>query len=394
MMIMRRWGLDNPVYGEVLGTTFGSAMASFLNQWLIMGIAMVLYRRMGFALKVTLLAHFTWDTMKRALAYGLKYTPGAMAPVLSLFAQPIILSYYLNNYLELNSLLTIVLGANIAMLISGNALFSNLLPSVSEAFSHDRKVLTRMYIDQGLKWSMLFTGGVIAFYLAVADKVIIGLTPPQWGRAAEYISLGLIFGVFDFLAKLPDETFQGTGNPQLYTYTNLGEHILRVALMILLVPEYGVRGVLYAYIISSITKSIAAWFILSKFVIRPQISWWQSVIVPLIISIFIFFMANAVADLIWVPTIKRTIIMVTLFLFMTPSFYFFAGLLGGFDDDTLAEFREAMQLTRLTRTVGMVFLKPTEWGAQISPLHGRYPLRNYKEAQAEAASLTAEKVVL
>jgi len=397
MTLMRRWGILHPEYGEVVGATLGSAIGGYIGQLLSMTIAMLLYREFGFSLKVTMLAHFTWDTVKRALRYGLQYTPGAMAPLLSLFAQPIILSIWLNNYLELNSLIIFILIMATFMVIMGSVLYENLLPSISEAFSHGRLALTRHYIDQGLKWSLLFTGVIASFYLVVAEKLVIAIFPPQWERIAEYVGLGFVFGVFEFLGRLPGEIFLGAGKPRLFTYTTLGEHIIRVILMVLLVPEHGVRGVLYAYIVSSIIKSIVAWTILAVYVIRPRISWWQTIFVPLIISFLMYGVATVVTAALWTDTAgpaDAAVLVAALVLIMTPIFYFMTGLLGGFDDNSLEEFQDALSLTRFTQFMGHLFYRPTEWGARLSPLHGRFPLVNWEEAEEEAETLTAEKVAL
>ena len=202
-------------------------------------------------------------------------------------------------------------------------------------------------------------------------------------------------GVCDFLGHLPGYTFLGAGFPRLFTYIAVGEHTLRVALMFLFVPTHGVRGVLYAYILSSILKSIVGWFVLSRYVIRPHISWWQSVVVPLLIAAVVYALAITITDAFWTGTMTRFMVVgATLTVIGVPLFYFLLGVLGGFDDETLAEFRDALGHTRLTQIMGQLFYRPTVWGARLSPLHGRFPLRNWDAAQEEAASLTAEKVAL
>jgi hypothetical protein len=56
---------------------------------------------------------------------------------------------------------------------------------------------------------------------------------------------------------------------------------------------------------------------------------------------------------------------------------------------------EACRSTGLMRPiVSVIFLYPSKWGARISPLHNRFPITMREAAQAEARSLTLEKVKL
>jgi hypothetical protein len=78
-----------------------------------------------------------------------------------------------------------------------------------------------------------------------------------------------------------------------------------------------------------------------------------------------------------------------------PLFIFLYGLFGGWDNETLAELKEAVALTGkvhwLTRW-GMY--EPTALGARLSPLNNRFPITNRAEAMKEAKALTAEKIAL
>jgi hypothetical protein len=44
--------------------------------------------------------------------------------------------------------------------------------------------------------------------------------------------------------------------------------------------------------------------------------------------------------------------------------------------------------------VNVIFIIPSKWGARISPLHNRFPITMRDLAQAEARSLTDERVEL
>ena len=312
--------------------------------------------------------------------------------MLSGFALPIILSLWLNNYLELKSLLAIALWVNILIRGPGFILYSNLLPSISEAFSHQRKILSSHYIDQALKWSLMFVCGVLPYFIVLGEDVAAAIMPEQWMAASQYIALAVIFGSIEFLSALPDEAFKGAGKPQIFTMVNIFDHLLRVILMLLLIPHYQVFGVLYAFIIASSIRCIISWYVLSRYILKLEISWWQSVIVPVLVSLLVFAVALLITVFYQVNSPREALPLVLVFFIISPMFYFFTALLGGFDDHNLKEFRDSLQYNFVTRLMGWVAFLPAKYGARLSPLHGKFPMKNWDQAQEEAASLTREKV--
>jgi hypothetical protein len=77
-----------------------------------------------------------------------------------------------------------------------------------------------------------------------------------------------------------------------------------------------------------------------------------------------------------------------------PVFCLFSGLFGGWDDAGLAELRRAAGLSSLGKPIAWLIYYASALGAKLSPLHGRFALDLYAEAQAEAQSLTEERASL
>jgi len=394
MFYIRSWGLANPVYGEIMGLSLGEIVPAFIASWIFIIVSVLIYRALGFSLKATFSAHFSLEVVKKSLSFGLRYTPGAIAPMISSFALPIILSFSLNNYLELSSLLIAALWINFLIRGPGYMLYSNLLPSISEAYSHKKIILSSHYIDQALKWSLMFVGGILPYFIILGHDVAQIIIPPQWAAASQFIALAIIFGTIEFLGALPDETYKAVGKPQIYTYINLFDHILRVILMIVLVPEYEIYGVLYAFIIAVSLRCILSWFILSKFILPLNISWWQSIVTPILVCLLFFALATAIKFFYSPSSSFEAILLIGVFLVISPMFYFLSALLGGFDDATIHEFERATEINVLTRLMSWVPLIPTRFGAKFSPLHGTFHLTNWDLAQHEAKFITDEKVKL
>jgi hypothetical protein len=73
---------------------------------------------------------------------------------------------------------------------------------------------------------------------------------------------------------------------------------------------------------------------------------------------------------------------------------FLYGLVGGWDDGTLGELREAVDMTGGLRPVVWLVWASSAAGARLSPLHNRFPVRIRPAAMEEARALTLEKVRL
>ena len=78
-----------------------------------------------------------------------------------------------------------------------------------------------------------------------------------------------------------------------------------------------------------------------------------------------------------------------------PVFFFFYALAGGWDDAGLDKIAEASQMTGFLRPiVYVIFTLPSRWGAKLSPLHNRFPIKMRDSAMAEAQALTESRVKL
>jgi hypothetical protein len=84
-------------------------------------------------------------------------------------------------------------------------------------------------------------------------------------------------------------------------------------------------------------------------------------------------------------------------IFVFVFFYaFLDGFLGGYDDNTLEEFKRAasMVTTRGIRALPKTMYKLAKFGSKISPFHNKYKIDIYEEAMKEAYDLTLEKRIL
>jgi hypothetical protein len=123
---------------------------------------------------------------------------------------------------------------------------------------------------------------------------------------------------------------------------------------------------------------------------------WQSLVAPLLAGATHYGILWVISSFIWKgDQVTSVLIFLIGILPSFPLYMFLYGLFGGWDEATLNELKEAVELTGALRGLtrwGMY--EPTALGARISPLNGRFPITNREEAMKEARALTEEKVKL
>jgi hypothetical protein len=141
------------------------------------------------------------------------------------------------------------------------------------------------------------------------------------------------------------------------------------------------------------SKGIAAYIINHKVCFPQRFFVWQSLIAPLLAGATHYGILWLMVRAIWTgDQITSVLIFLIGILPSFPLYMFFYGLFGGWDKSTLAELNESVALTGAMRwfTRWGMYL-PTAFGAQISPLNGRFPISIRAGAMREAEELTEEK---
>jgi hypothetical protein len=105
---------------------------------------------------------------------------------------------------------------------------------------------------------------------------------------------------------------------------------------------------------------------------------WQSFIVPIVPAI-----AYGLIATLWLVHVFPPIEAV-----FTGLFFFFPmfSLFGGWDDNTLAVFKEAVEISGPSKTFFMPILKVSMFITKTSPLHGMFPIP-HEQAKQEALEL-------
>jgi len=394
VLIMVAWGRTHPIFGSSMGGLLGMPLAAYLTEFLSFLLGLRLYRRLGYNARVIFMAHFDKETIKSALGFGVFIMGGGAAYGLGQAAEIVIMTIFLVNYNEIwgNWQLAWGLAASYAILLTLNG---NLLPSISEAISNARKILSKYYVAMAYKWGGLISGFFCASLLAVADRFILGASGTDFQRAAVYVVPLIFYWALGFPTWTNDVVQQGANRPKINMFMTLGEQIIRISLVLLLIGRFQIYALVIAYTIALLLKDIVGYLVNHKLNFPLHLYLWQTFAAPLLAGVVHYFILRTLTGLVWRNDAGTSILIYIIAIGLSfPLYSFLYGLFGGWDDNTLGDFHRAVNISNFAKPITWLFWKTSSLGARISPLHGRFPVNIFDEAMEEARTLTIERVGL
>jgi O-antigen/teichoic acid export membrane protein len=389
------WGRNNPSLGPSMSGVIGLGVAAYMVEFGLFLLGLWLYKRLGYKASVLFMAHFDWSTIKDSFRFGFFDMLSGILVAAGAAMEIWVTQQGLVNYSETWGNWLLAGNFLVAFTVSTN-LFDGVMPAISEALSSGRKMLSQYYSVQSYKWGAIASAVLAAILLVVAPKFITGSSGEEFRRAAVYAIPLTIFGSIQFLGWLGDAIFLGANKPSLRALLILGEQLIRISLMVILLERFQIFALLIAYFVGILARGIISYFVAHRYCFPQRFYIWQSAVAPAAAALAYYVFLDFMAKLIWQGDEITSIVLFFLALvpFM-PVFFFFYALAGGWDVAGLEEVEEASRMAGLMRPiVNLIFIIPSKWGARVSPLHNRFPITMRDLAQAEARSLTEEKVKL
>ena len=394
VLLMVAWGTGHPVFGPAMGGLLGLGLAAYATELLTFLLGWWLYRRVGYGARVLFLAHFDWEVIKASFRFGVFEMLGSIAWAGGQAAEVAITQARLVNYAEIWGNWGVAQNFVFAFNVLGT-LYGNLMPSISEAISHGRKILSQYYAAQAYKYGGMISAFIGAVLLAVADRFILGASGPEFVRAAAYAVPLIIWGAIQYPSWVGDNVQLASNRPYLKTALVAMEQVIRVTLAWVLLARWQINALIVAYFVALLTKDFVAYFVNHRLCFPQRFYPWQSLVAPLLAGAAQFVVLRWLGGLIWRgDQITSVLIFFIGILPSFPLFAFFYALFGGWDDATLAELRHAARLAGFMRPLAWLFWAASAAGARVSPLHGRFPIDVRAAALEEASSLTEERVSL
>ncbi len=389
------WGRNNPALGSSMSAVIGLGVAAYMVEFGLFLLGLWLYKRLGYKASVLFMAHFDWSTIKDSFRFGFFDMLSGILVAAGAAMEIWVTQQGLVNYSETWGNWLLAGNFLVAFTVSTN-LFDGVMPAISEALSNGRKMLSQYYSVQSYKWGAIASAVLAAILLVVAPKFIMGSSGEEFRRAAVYAIPLTIFGSIQFLGWLGDAIFLGANKPSLRALLILGEQIIRIGLMVILLERFQIFALLIAYFVAILARGLIAYFVADRYCFPQRFYFWQSAAAPVAAAVAYYFFLSVLANFIWQGDEITSIVLFFLALVpCMPVFFFFYALAGGWDVAGLEEVDEASRMSGPMRPiVNVIFIIPSKWGARISPLHNRFPITMRELAQAEARSLTEERVKL
>jgi O-antigen/teichoic acid export membrane protein len=392
--IMLVWGRTHPAYGTTVSGLIGLGIAGYAVEVMAFLLGLWLYRRLGYNPRVYFLAHFDWETVWKSFRFGIFEMIGAGAWGIGQSLEILITQARLVNYSEVWG--NWVLAQNFVYGFNAiSNLFEGMMPSISEAISHGKKVLAQYYSAIAYKWGGMLSAMLGSMLLAVADRFILGASGPQFVRAAAYSIPLLLWGAAQYGSWVGDMVQRGSNRPWLMVVMVGLEQTIRITLALLLLKRLQINALILAYFVGIVTKDIVSYFVNNRVCYRQRFYFWQSLAAPLLAGLAHYGILRWVTGLIWKNESITSIVI--FFIALVPSYPVFAFLyafFGGWDDDTLAEVKQAASMASFMKPLAWLFWAASALGTRLSPLHNRFPIRMRAEALEEARALEAERVSL
>ncbi|HEX9090248.1 MAG TPA: hypothetical protein VF831_02110 [Anaerolineales bacterium] len=392
--VMVMWGRSHPIFGASMGGLLGMGLAAYATEFLAFLVGIWLFHRLGYNARLYFLAHFDWSVIKESLHFGVYEMLGSLAWGVGQSVEIIISQTYLVNSAEVWGNWVLAQNFVFAFQVT-STLYNNIMPSISEAISHGRKILSQYYAVMGYKWGGMICAMLGAILLAVTDRFILGASGPEFIRAAQYSTPLLIWGIVQYPSWVGDNVQLGANKPWMKSALVGMEQVIRITLAFLLITRLQIIALIIAYFVALMTKNIIAYLANHKLCFPQRFYFWQSLAAPFLAGLAHYSILRWIGGLIWRGDQLTSIII--LFIAILPSYpmyAFFYGLFGGWDDATLREVQRAVELSTFMKPLAWLFWKSTALGARLSPLNNRFPITNRQAALAEANSLTRERVSL
>lgn len=393
--IFYAWGKAHPALGASMGGVIGLGAAAYALELSYFLLGMWLYRRLGYKASILFMAHFDWTIIKETFRFGFFEMLGGLTVAAGSAVEIWVTQKGLVNYSETWGNWILAGNFLLAFTVSTN-LFDGIMPAISEALSSGYKKLSQYYSVQSYKWGAITSAVLGTVLLVVAPKFIIGSSGVEFQRAAILAVPLTIFGSIQFFGWLGDAIFLGSNRPFLRAVMIMIEQAIRIGLLIVLLARFQIEALVIAYFTGILIRGVVAYFVADKYCFPQKIYFWQTLAAPLLAASAQYFVLSVIARFVWQgDEISSVLLFFIGLLPAMPVFFFFYALAGGWDDAGLEEVAEASRMAGFLRPViNIIFTLPSRWGAKLSPLHNRFPIKMRAFAMAEAQALTDEKVNL
>jgi O-antigen/teichoic acid export membrane protein len=381
-----------PLYGAAFGTAVGLYVGSIVTSWtsfLYYGLA---FKKLGFHIGTLFRAEFTKDEVKEALNFGWKLAVGnVIVPLVTVLETYMVATYVLNaaaeeGYYSLMSSVVGFIGIDLGF-------FSNLMPAMSEAYGNGKNELLKYYITEGFHYINLFLLVLFTVILAIGGPLLVGFAGQGWAPATKYVVPLALNQLLTAYSGIGDNILQGTGNTQWDLAAWCIEQPIRAVLLIIIMPAFHpLWAILLASVPAALVKEAFMFTVIKKRIANFSFSLGHNFIAPGLSAFILYFYSKMLVYYLDRGTILSSIEIFGCSVFGGLMIYLFlVGFFGGWDSNTIGQFKRGLEVVKFTNAFFLIFYKVTALGHRLCPWRNRFTVKEFETATAEAKELTSEK---
>lgn len=381
-----------PMYGDAFGAGIGLLLGQYVGDIIIFLITIKWYKQLKLSFKPIIAAEFTKQEFIESIKFGAKMAAGSVWVPAVWMLQVVLVSSHLPNYAaeqgyyELAYTITQIPAA-------ATLIYEGVLGGLTEAWTYNKKTLLNYISGASMRLGFFWTSFLCCALWAIGPTFIIGTAGQGWARAADFVWLFVLFQLLGPFSWQGDKEFAASDHPGYAGIAWIIEQGLRAILLFILVPTMQImESVIIAYMIALTVKDIFIWVVIETKIHKHTWNIWPTFISPAISGALIYLLLKVMEGYAKnLGLIGVLILFVATFFVVLFVYSFLNGFFGGYDDNTIAEFQKSANMVVGVGGLARGLYKCAKLGTKISPLHGKFPVKEYIEAYKEADELTAIK---
>ncbi len=389
------YGNAHPEVGAIMGIAYGAAIGGYISQFTAMLVSAYFFtgimKHYGIRPRDCFRIEFTWAEVKPMVIYAVKTSVPSIISGFLGYANLLLYIQFVPQYTTIVVFSTIGGSIGDTMDWFGSP---NITSLVSESYMNGKKELTRYYVGQLFRFNALIHGFFFPLFFIVYLVMPVAWTALgmlNYMAGLVFILPRLIKTVINKYLGIPGQVLYGANRPNygmvmgiIQSFLNTG--MLSLYLIIWQIPKvFGLTGTalvmeLGFLPLDIIFALIAYWYVHTR-VVRLKIPFRQICIgiisaagitlgVMLVTKYFVFDTLNAAFGF-FVAVFPSVILLFLCLLFL---YFPLTGILGGWDQTNLDEFRKVSKMSGPSKFVVKPIYGIVNRVCKRSKLHGRYAM--------------------